>query len=103
MRGSEPIGAATPIEAAPSAGRRPSWETALYGMLHPVRIAIVEALLWTGEPLSVTLLLDLFDREVRLNNLAYHVRVLAQAGVLCEVDRVPRRGALEHFYVLANA
>jgi hypothetical protein len=33
-----------------------------------------------------------------LANVAYHVKVLLDAGVIELVDTVPRRGAVEHFY-----
>jgi hypothetical protein len=82
-------------------GREPAWQMALFASLHPARVAVIEAHLWIAEPLSAKLLSKVFDGELRLNNLAYHVRVLAQAGVLHSVATVPRRGALEHFYVLA--
>lgn len=63
---------------------------------------MIEAHIWIAEPLSTTLVCKLFDGELPLNNLAYHVRGLAEAGVLREVFTLPRRGALEHFYVLAT-
>jgi hypothetical protein len=63
---------------------------------------VVEAHLWVAEPLSTTLVSRLFEGEVPLNNLAYHVRGLAEAGVLRQVFTKQRRGALEHFYLLAT-
>jgi hypothetical protein len=63
---------------------------------------VIEAHLWVAEPLSTTLVSKLFDGEVALNNLAYHVRGLAEAGVLREVFTKQRRGAIERFYLLAT-
>ncbi len=63
---------------------------------------MLEAHLWIDAPLSARLLVEVFDGAVPLNNLAYHVRKLAQAGVLQEEFTVPRRGAIEHFYRLAT-
>jgi hypothetical protein len=80
----------------------PGWQAALFGLLHPTKIAVLQAHLWIDQPLSVTLLFEVFEGAIALNNLAYHVRVLARAGVLHEVSTKQRRGALEHFYRLAT-
>lgn len=89
----------TPISAD---GGDPGWQAALFGLLHPIKVATVEAHLWLDEPLSATLLLEVFDRTVAHNNLAYHVRKLADVGVLHEVSTKQRRGALEHFHRLTT-
>jgi hypothetical protein len=78
----------------------PAWEVALLDLLHPAQIAIVEACLWIEEPLSATLLAELFEHDFKLNLIAYHVRRLAKRGVLHEVDSSTIRGAVEHFYRL---
>ncbi|HEX2233827.1 MAG TPA: helix-turn-helix domain-containing protein [Thermoleophilaceae bacterium] len=39
--------------------------------------------------------------DVSLGTVAYHVRRLAAAGLLRATGHVPRRGAVEHLYVLS--
>jgi hypothetical protein len=80
----------------------PSWEVALYGTMHPLKVALVEAFAWVDQPLSPALVVHLFDGQFSINNIAYHVRCLAQAGVIHQVGSIPRRGATEHLYGLIN-
>jgi hypothetical protein len=77
------------------------WSEAFYSLLHPAQIAILEAFLWIEQPLSPTLLARSFGNW-QFNTLSYHVRRLAQAGVLVWRFSEPRRGAAEHFYELAS-
>ena len=84
-------------ETCPGAAR---WETALLALLHPVQIAIVEALRWIGEPLSPVVLVAVFEDEIGLNYVSYHCRRLIAAGVLAEVGGRQVRGAYEHHYQL---
>lgn len=76
------------------------WETALFGLLHPSQVAIVEALYRIEEPLSPVLMVEVMDGRESLNNLAYHVRRLQDRGVIEEVGYRPARGAVEHLYAL---
>jgi hypothetical protein len=87
---------------ARSALAPPAWETALLDLLHPTQIAIAEACLWIEEPLSATLLAEVFEHDFKLNLIAYHVRRLSDRGVLREVASRTVRGAIEHFYLLAT-
>lgn len=93
------------LQMAPLGGKvdpaLPAWETALFNLLHPAQIAIIEACLWIGEPLSATLLVEVFDSGFTLNLVAYHVRRLYERGIIDRVDRRFVRGAIEHFYCLA--
>lgn len=77
------------------------WESAIYGLLHPVQVGIIEAHVWIDEPLSATILVGVFDRRFELSKVSYHVRNLARIAVLQEVATRQRRGALEHFYRLS--
>jgi hypothetical protein len=78
-----------------------SWETALWGLLHPTQIAIIEAQLWIELPLSATLLVGIFE-DAPLNRLSHHLNRLAGAGVLRLAYTRPARGALERFYAIAR-
>jgi hypothetical protein len=79
-----------------------SWETALFSLLHPAQIAAVEAHAWIGEPMSSHLLHEVLGGSWPLGTIAYHVRRLAQKGVLKERYREPVRGVVEHFYGLTR-
>jgi hypothetical protein len=79
----------------------PAWSTSLFSLLHPVQIAVVEAFEWIEEPMSATVLFDVFGRHVLFGTVSYHVRRLADAGVLVMRYSEPRRGTREHFYALA--
>lgn len=88
----------------PSA-KRPEfdWHSLGARLIHPVKVAIIEALICVELPLSPTEMVKLFDRgEYYLSLVAYHSRSLAKAGALVEVDSRRARGAIEHFYVLSG-
>jgi DNA-binding transcriptional ArsR family regulator len=67
-----------------------------------------------GHPLRIDILLLLGELERAsptsisarvgspLDVVAYHVKRLADAGAVVEVDRQPRRGAAEHFYAITD-
>jgi hypothetical protein len=80
----------------------PAWSTALFSLIHPVKVASVEAFLWTGEPMSALAVYESLARNWSLGTVAYHVRRLAEAGVLVDRFIEPRRGAHERFYALAT-
>jgi hypothetical protein len=68
-------------------------------MVHPLKVAIVEALLWVGQPLSSSDLSKLIDDEqYGLSHVSYHVVTLAKAGALEARWTRPVRGAVETFY-----
>jgi hypothetical protein len=92
----------SPATQTRNAAEVPLWEARLLGLLHPAVVEIVEACLWIDEPLSASLLVRVFDGSYPLNKLAYHVRRLAEAGVLELVSTTPRRGAIEHFLRLVD-
>lgn len=83
-------------------GPPPAWETSLFSLLHPVQIAAVEAFDRIDQPLSSLLVYEVLGRAWPLGTVAYHVRRLADKGVLEERYREPRRGATEHFYGLVR-
>lgn len=63
----------------------PGWEAFLPQLVHPVKVAVVEALLYIGEPLSSAQLTKFFSEEGGLfgeSNVRYHLRALATVGVL---------------------
>jgi len=79
----DPAGKAEPANSSDSPF--PGWETFLPQLVHPVKVAVVEALLYIGEPLSATRLAKLFSAEgkgFRESDVRYHVRQLVRIGVL---------------------
>jgi hypothetical protein len=76
----------------------PAWETAFFSLLHPAQIAIVEARLWIGRPLSAHALNRVLSPEWLPGTSSYHVRTLAATGVLEKLYTTPTRGGVEHHY-----
>jgi hypothetical protein len=71
----------------------------LVPLLHPIKVAIIEALRWTEQPLSASNLSRVFEgQKLSVNRLAYHVNGLAEAGAIVKVRQRAVRGALEKFY-----
>jgi DNA-binding transcriptional ArsR family regulator len=70
---------------------------------HPLRVTILQRLerLAEGEKgVSPKMLSD--ELDIPLANVAYHVQVLKKVKMIKLADRKPRRGAVEHYYALAN-
>lgn len=66
----------------------PGWEPFLPQLVHPTKVAIVEALTYIGEPLSAVQLgkvLGDVGGGFRESNVRYHLNHLAEIGAL-EVD-----------------
>jgi hypothetical protein len=90
------------LPAVSDAPNLPAWEAAFFSLLHPVQIAAVEAYEWIDEPMSPHMSYELLGGTWALGTVSYHVRRLADQGVLEERYREPVRGALAHYYVLAG-
>jgi DNA-binding transcriptional ArsR family regulator len=71
---------------------------ALRALGHPVRIRLLSQA-DEGVKLSASKAQELVPGVSR-GTLAYHVRCLADAGLLRKAGLVPRRGAVEHLYLL---
>ena len=82
-------------------GREPfqfDWSELVPRIVHPLKVAIVEALTWIDTPMSPTELNRVLYQQSDLSLVAYHVRKLAEAGVITIVGQRPVRGALQTFY-----
>lgn len=79
------------------------WAVLVPHTIHPVQVAIIEALAWVGEPLSATMLEDVFDDPDGhyLGIVSYHLSRLAKWGAVAKTGHRPRRGARETFYFLS--
>lgn len=96
--------------SAPRAGAagtpEPSFDWArLTTLIHPMQVAVVEAVLWIGQPLSAKDFSQMFADEIGRANatsyMSYHVRELAKVGVLEQTGTESVRGAVRRFYALA--
>jgi hypothetical protein len=79
----------------------PAWTTALLSLIHPAKIAAVEAFAWIGEPMSALVVYEVLGRDWPFGTVAYHLRRLEESGVLRDHYVEPRRGAHERYFVLA--
>lgn len=67
---------------------------------HPIRKAVLLRLVeLNGRVESPTQLANQFDMKV--GNMAYHIKILKEMGLIELKDTAPRRGATEHFYAIA--
>lgn len=79
------------------------WPWLISRLIHPTKVAVLEALASLETPLSPSELASIFDcDDWYLSKVAYHVRKLEEDGALEEVDTRRVRGALEHFYVIPS-
>jgi DNA-binding transcriptional ArsR family regulator len=67
----------------------------LVALRHPLRRQILRAMV-QNEPISPRQISD--ELRQPLSNVSYHVRVLADCGVVALVDTTPVRGSMQHFY-----
>lgn len=87
----------------PAAARNdPEAVARIFGTLaHPMRIRALAALCEADlSPVELARLLD--EPGMNLGALAYHVRRLADAGVIELSQTIPRRGAIEHRYAITR-
>jgi DNA-binding transcriptional ArsR family regulator len=69
-------------------------QTLIYGLAHPLRVRCLALL--CDEPSSPRRLSDELDEG--LSQVAYHVKVLRETGLIEPAGTRPARGATEHFY-----
>lgn len=100
---------ATPTNCPPSSGRAGSgatagdelrfqWDALVPHFVHPIKVAIIEAMLWIDRPLSASELARVFLGESDLSLVSYHLNKLAGTGVIVQVGERQVRGALQRFY-----
>lgn len=77
-----------------------NWEKIGKEFLHPVKIQIFEAIKEAGEPLSPKGISTLTG--VHLSTVAYHMKTLKEYKWVLLAEEVTRRGAVEHYYTLAD-
>lgn len=75
------------------------WREVAEGESHPLRMKILDVYREGEEASPKTLSLRLKEP---LGKVAYHVKVLLDAGLIVLRKEEPRRGATEHIYVIAS-
>lgn len=79
------------------------WGTLIPHVIHPAKVAAIEAMLWMKQPLSCNQLVNLFGHsDLYLSLVVYHVGQLVKFGVLQPTGSRQRRGATETFYYLSE-
>jgi DNA-binding transcriptional ArsR family regulator len=78
-----------------------NWDSLIQLTVHPMKVAIIEAMVWIELPLSPKELDRMFDEQFGVSLVSYHMRTLAGAGVVEKVRQQSVRGALQSFYRLA--
>lgn len=78
------------------------WDVLVPHIVHPLKVSIIEAMSWIERPLSAVELSRVFDEEVALGLVSYHLKALAGMDVMVKVGARPVRGALENFYFFAH-
>jgi Helix-turn-helix domain len=70
--------------------------------IHPIQVAILEAMAWLARPVSPVELMKTFDepQDHYLSAISYHMRSLEKQGAVKEVRTRPVRGAQETFFSL---
>lgn len=78
------------------------WQACVPRVLHPAKVAVLEAHLWIRRPLSAKDLERLFaDDYYYLSMVSYHCNKLEEIGILKLWKKRPVRGAVENLFVLA--
>ncbi len=83
-------------------GSGAAWEACLRHLVHPLKVSIIEAILWIELPLAPKFIDEMGDGEFGISLASYHMRTLAEAGILVEDHHQHVRGALQTFYRLAD-
>lgn len=103
----EPVSKITPrlVPSSPGPVKEARvWEALVPRLLHPTKLLVVEALLWLGEPMSAIGLSRMLDDPGYSGGvISYHLRVMAEAGVLMRAGRRSVRGAEELFFYFPPA
>jgi|GEM_PF-1930067 len=97
----------TTRSAEPTDSSFPGWETYVATFVHPLKVAIVEALCWIDAPLSAVQLTKLCSgggEPFREPNVRYHLHQLVKVGVLEVGSSSPfdQEGEVETFFYFAD-
>jgi hypothetical protein len=92
------------MEASPEPypSRTFRWEVLVPLLVHPVKVAIIEAMTWIDRPLSATDLDRILQGELGVSLLSYHLRKLAELEIIAPAHRETVRGATQTFYAFSG-
>lgn len=78
------------------------WEALVPVEIHAVKVAIVEAMVWTHMPVSARQVQRMFDEPEApsVSVISFHMRRLAGYGAVAKTGSRAVRGAKETFYFL---
>jgi DNA-binding transcriptional ArsR family regulator len=74
------------------------WSSVVDLYVHPLKVAIIEALIRIGKPLSATDLRKVFGGTILTTTISRHLVTLAKAEIVVVVRERRVRGAREKFY-----
>lgn len=74
------------------------WAWLVPRVIHPVKVAIIEAMAYIERPISAVELEKVFEEEIGLGVASYHMKELARHGAVVKVGERQVRGAVQHFY-----
>lgn len=83
-------------------GSGATWEACLRHFVHPLKVSIIEAFVWVEQPLAPKFIEEMAGDEFGISLVSYHMRTLADAGILEEDHHQQVRGALQTFYRLSD-
>lgn len=89
--GAHPQGKVKKDAASPSEPVSVNWPALVPRLVHPTKVAILEAMLWIGRPLSATELNEIACRDTALESFSYHLKRLVEVGALEVVDKLKAR------------
>ncbi len=78
------------------------WNVVVPHVMHPLQVAVVEAMVWIDVPLSPSDLTQIFMEQLPLEDVAYHVRRLTDIEVLVQVEARANRGWQRKWFFLAG-
>ena len=77
-----------------------AWDRLASRVLHPIQVVILESLIRIEHPVSPVDVVGICEGRYALALVGYHVRALADRGLIEEVDTEPVRGTIRHIYAL---
>lgn len=84
-------------------GEQFDWNALVPYVIHPLKVAIVEALVWIEQPLSAPDFRKLFNERFSTGVISYHLVELAKTGTLEMTKKQRGVGAPGKFYFLRPA
>jgi hypothetical protein len=76
------------------------WEHFVALFVHPIKVAILESMVWLEMPLSAKTVDEMFDQQFGVSLISYHLKVLAELSLVEKSGQRHVRGAVQTFYRL---